>query len=88
MNTNKTNLILKAIFVSLLIFSSIIVIDRYDKVLKQEERDKGQLEAYQFTVEEGYCIDGTEYLYSEKYNRGIEVVRFVKCVDELRNIEE
>jgi len=64
-----------------LIVLSIIQIDKAMDNIRERKRLEGQLEMYKEQMLKGYCIDGTEYLYSEKYSKGIEVIKFVKCED-------
>lgn len=73
----------KNIFVTIALLLCIVLsLFQLDKALdnaREKKRLEGQLEMYREQLLKGYCIDGTEYLYSEKYSRGIEVIKFVKC---------
>jgi hypothetical protein len=64
-----------------LIVLSIIQLDKAMDNIRERKKLEGQLEMYKEQMLKGYCIDGIEYLYSEKYSKGIEVIKFVKCED-------
>jgi hypothetical protein len=73
--------IFTSIILILLIVLSLVELDKTIEKSKENKRLQGQLEMYKEQMLKGYCIDGTEYLYSEKYSKGIEVIKFVKCED-------
>lgn len=45
----------------------------------EDERNKALVKMYANEMEEGYCVEGTEYLYSEDLGQGIDVIVFKKC---------
>jgi len=73
--------IFTAIILFLLTILSIYQLDKIDKNHNEKKRLERELEMYKEQMLKGYCIDGLEYLYSEKYSKGIEVIKFVKCED-------
>jgi len=78
---SKIEITCRFVLIILVIVSTIIFLDYYSKDREFDKILEEQTKVYNELQEKGYCINGTEYLYSEKYNRGIEVIKFEKCED-------
>jgi len=79
---NKFFLITLIVFLFLLFVSSNNSEHRLYKTQSDLiELYKQENELYKSEMKKGNCIESTDYVHSEKYNREIEIIKFVKCTE-------